>query len=31
MAALFAGNGYALVAADYVGFGVDAKSDTVPR
>ena len=27
MAALFAGNGYALVAADYVGFGVDAKSD----
>lgn len=27
MAALFAGNGYALVAADYVGFGVDAKND----
>lgn len=27
MAALFAGNGYGLVAADYVGFGVDANSD----
>jgi hypothetical protein len=27
MAALFAGNGYGLVAADYVGFGVDARSD----
>ena len=27
MTALFAGNGYGLVAADYVGFGRDAKSD----
>lgn len=27
MVALFGGNGYAVIAADYVGFGVDAKND----